>query len=282
MTFRFLDLPAEIRLLICTELLAPRPSEVLTIYNNIHGTHLLQNLSLYPQILRTNRKINREATPILYRKNRYEIDFTSQETALFGVYPENVRPCEVRQALFRDDEPDSESPLFLRQPGLIYPRCLHRMAHVQIAVSPDAVWARGRFGDHFSFTGQLFQTLLQFFAHDDAAIVDPNAKRTLTLRITKDIMPGMPPWPRMALFPRTGDAGLFTRMGFSLPFINDSATLFGPRLFAHQICPLVEKISKKRDVVIVEVVTELWIRFQQIRTKHVETREVSLEDLETL
>ncbi|KAL8947175.1 MAG: hypothetical protein Q9222_006513 [Ikaeria aurantiellina] len=215
-------------------------------------------------MLLTNRQINREATAILYTKNFFEINLASPTR------PSDVRPRELPRALFRGDEPNDEPNVIFRQPGRIYPHCLYRMDHIQIKVSPAAVWARGDVQDSFSRTGGLFQTLLQSFAYDEAAPANSTAKRTLVLKVKKEYML---PYVEMVLFPRRGSM---------LHFRNSGSTATGMRSLAPHICPLVEEISKKREVTIVEVVgTRVWSA-QGLSPRTEEMREVPLQDLEML
>lgn len=85
MPFRILDLPTEIRLKIYEEVLVlPRPVTLVSVYQVSDGPiNISQGSGLCPALLRVNRAVYREASPLLYAKNCFQ--FPVIWTGLFGI-----------------------------------------------------------------------------------------------------------------------------------------------------------------------------------------------------
>jgi hypothetical protein len=66
----FLDLPVEIRLQIYSELLIQ--SETIVVPWTSGDWLTTNTVCVYPEILRVNKKIHSEASPILYSENRFK------------------------------------------------------------------------------------------------------------------------------------------------------------------------------------------------------------------
>ena len=88
-TFRFLYLPAELRVLIYEQLLLDLASYIVLL-PNIPPYRVRTSKSLQPAILRTSKNVHKEALPVLYSRNNWMVQTFpfarnhSQITAYFG------------------------------------------------------------------------------------------------------------------------------------------------------------------------------------------------------
>ncbi|KAL8719266.1 MAG: hypothetical protein Q9181_008079, partial [Wetmoreana brouardii] len=255
-SFRFLSLPLEIRRQIYDYLLVGGPAGPWLIYNDRYAHHILHPPSgwdsggydhyaqydldsgfiFHTEILRANKQINAEATQMLYERNGFCFDISFPVVRQDGrQYEDSLGPPE---ALIREDTSQGRLQGF-RYPGLIYARSFQRLAHIEITTSAYAVWGRTKRGDYFSHIGKLLLQLLQILA-DDVDNEKMGIKKRLVLTVQKDDheLGGMALFPRKAKHQRW--------------FKNHKDTEIGKKQMAARMDPLMEAISKKREVSIRE------------------------------
>ncbi|KAL8806476.1 MAG: hypothetical protein Q9200_005015 [Gallowayella weberi] len=261
----FLSLPLELRVCIYIELLVAYPTDIyapegaLLLWHDRHGRK--KSLGIYPQILRTSKQINAEATPLLYQRNKFWLSLLSREH----------RSCVARR---RTDRPP---PALIQgklarvsrwhvEPGLISPLCLQRLAYIELVVSPESLWATTSGGVYWSNAGRVFEESLKILADDDEAGERLEKRKKLVITVRKSKIDGQgsimfPPPP-----PTLDD---LRKNHYTLHVLE------GEKQMAKEICPLIERISSKRDVRIYEVLE------QKDGTLHPASftgREVSLDD----
>lgn len=129
--FSFLSLRPEIRLQIYEGLLIANSKEYHLFYSDPDGR--VPGLSLPTQILRVNKQISVEATPILYQGNALSIDL-SAPLHHCGMHKERKNPPE---ALIRKQRPQNK---YYTNPGLVYPHCLQRLAHISLEIHVASAW----------------------------------------------------------------------------------------------------------------------------------------------
>ncbi|KAL9032179.1 MAG: hypothetical protein Q9180_006649 [Flavoplaca navasiana] len=231
--FPFLSLPLELRRHIYSELLTTPLDKPVLLWHDRNGRE--KSISIYPQILRVCKRINTEATPLLYECNKFSLSLTTPESYCCG--PRQY--IERSQALIRD-EPVKWARHF-EQPGLLLPSCLQRLAHLEIVISNRSIWANKRHADVWSGTGDLFVQLLQLLASAEIS-ESPMPKKQLVIKLEYNIDErfGKPLLPRL-------ESG----QGFK----GDRRQLKGAET-VYEICPLIRAISKKRDVYLYEVSEE--------------------------
>ncbi|KAL8682584.1 MAG: hypothetical protein Q9186_001357 [Xanthomendoza sp. 1 TL-2023] len=256
--FPFLSLPLELRVYIYLELLISdfkdSPDEPLLLWHDRTGRQ--QSLGIYPEILRTSKQINAEATPLLYKHNRFQLSLTSRER--HSCRPQIIYPS---QALIQSDS--ARLSRWFAQPGLISPLCLQRLAYIELLVSPEAVWANTMTGDIWSKSGGVFQDLLKILADADEIGESLKERKKFMMTVEKR---------------RFNDLGwvMFPRGKCR----NSSSHTKGEKRMVNEICPLVERIGSKRDVRIYEILEEaVRITGTTQLSSRTTTREVSLDDL---
>ncbi|KAL8665340.1 MAG: hypothetical protein Q9168_007724 [Polycauliona sp. 1 TL-2023] len=267
----FLSLPIELRHPIYCELLISSPEEptgATILWHDRKGRK--QSLSLYPQILRVCKRINAEATPLLYERNKFSLRLTSREPLACGcqlnfersqsliqnedsegtrrsnrpnyLCPaclQHVTQIERSQALIQDEGSDGTS--YFHQPGLLSPSCLQRLAQIEIVVAAKAIWANTKARDIWSGRGHLLVQILQLLA--DAEVSDVLLKKAaLSIIVSKKITDGS----GLVLFPRLRGAG----------GRNSNLATEGEEAMVDTVCPLVERVGKKRVVQVYENLME--------------------------
>ncbi|KAI4200805.1 MAG: hypothetical protein LQ346_002286 [Caloplaca aetnensis] len=280
----FLSLPLEIRRLVYHELLL-----LGAIHWHCpfwHGTslrsHVLfhdraerqQKLLLHVPILRTNKQINAEATPVLYEQNAFLINIS-----LLVNHQSSAGMCPNRRGnppnLFRID--GHNPPRHFPAPGLIYPHCIQRLANLEIIVSAHSVWGGGFSGsEFFTHIGELLLGLLHLLARDEWAQTPYHRKR-LVLTVIK----------RHDHWSGGTDNVLFPRMTVGSRFPKDSLTAkTGERLLIGEVGPLLRTLCERRKVSINEVVVSHNVEWDselcEKRTAKVTQRWVPMEEIESL
>ena len=71
----FLQLPLELRMLIYNHLLVPEHGEGVLIFHN-DFTRPREPLGISASIIRTNKQVYAEASPVLYRNNVFRVDLS--------------------------------------------------------------------------------------------------------------------------------------------------------------------------------------------------------------
>lgn len=266
--FPLLSLPLELRHHIYGELLIASLDKPVLLWHDRNGRE--KSISIYPQILRVCKQVNAEATSLLYERNKFSFSITSRET-----HSCIARKIKISQALLQDES--GKRRKHFKQPGLLSPSCLQRLAHIEIIISVRSVWANTMGGDIWSGTGSLFRELLQLLSD---AEVSENwlSKRTLIITVQKAISPDGYGW---VLFPR-----LRKRLRPHdpvIPLINSNRHLQGEKQMVEEICPLIKVISKMRTVIVYEVMEEQYTSGpENHRESRTVTREVSMAELEDL
>lgn len=282
--FLFLSLPLEIRRLVYHELLLGAVHWNFPFWHGTsHRSYMLyhdrgerqQKLLLHVQILRANKQINAEATPVLYEQNAFLIDLSSRVTRQCrgGLYPDHRGNPPY---LFRADG-HNPKPHF-REPGLIYPHCIQRLANMEIILSAGSVWGSSYSGEFFTHIGELLLELLQLLAHDERMQPSHNRKHlVLTVKKRYDSR-----WGGDALFPRKREGSRFLR---------DSDTAqTGEQLLVGQVGPLLKALCEKQKVSINEVKECTLVEWEdkddgercEKRTVEVKQRWVPVEEIESL
>ncbi|KAL8996555.1 MAG: hypothetical protein Q9169_003950 [Polycauliona sp. 2 TL-2023] len=257
----FFSLPLEIRQHIYRELLVASSDEPVMLWHDRKGRE--KSISIQPQILRVCKHINVEATPLLYERNKFSVSLTSTES-----HSCIRRKIEKSQALIRH-EPTKQARHF-EQPGLLLPSSFQRLAHLEVIIAPDSVWANARACDFWSGTGDLFMQLLQLLADEAVSERLPKKKR-LSITVQKTVAYGFG-W---VLFPRLETGKKWLR--------NSNRRSNGEKQMVDKICPLVERIAKMRDVHVYEVLKERYRENPDDPLKSRTTiREVALENMESL
>ncbi|KAI4186966.1 MAG: hypothetical protein L6R41_003123 [Letrouitia leprolyta] len=227
----FLRLPFEIRQLIYDELLVIEPDQDTLLYDDRTGVRGC--LLLYPQILRANKQINTEATPTLYGKNKFQVNLLSTQ-----IYNGRGQP----QSLLRQRPEDF--PGYYKREGLIYAHCFQRLANIEINISANSIWCRFKSGDYAMYTCGLFLELLRLLAEESIDETPRQQQKTkrLTLVVGKF-------YSRVnrhkVLFPRWDEE--------QKKFRNRGTTVKGEKQLLDRMLPLLEAISRKRHLSIIEV-----------------------------
>ncbi|KAL8665341.1 MAG: hypothetical protein Q9168_007725 [Polycauliona sp. 1 TL-2023] len=176
--FPILELPLELRRQIYTYLLVPSTSlsvplnDTQITWHDRDDRHRPQtHLFISPQILRVNRQINVEATPILYAQNTIKIVICSTVIAQCsgGMYADRRRGRSAAQYLLRSYALEQPVPRYFDpgKPGFIYPHCLQRIANIELALKASAIWGhshQGYPGGFFSHAGELVVEILRLLA----------------------------------------------------------------------------------------------------------------------
>ncbi|KAL8944172.1 MAG: hypothetical protein Q9216_000596 [Gyalolechia sp. 2 TL-2023] len=265
--FRFLSLPLEIRYQIYDEILVVKPPTTAhPFYHDRHGK-VADFSSINPCILVANKQINAEASSILYDKNALFINLSTPVThsCTRGIYGDGLG---MPQALLREQRPQMR----FTNPGLIGPHCLQRLSHLEITVSVASMWANAKAYDYFTHIGDLLLELLQLLADDETAACSPMVERQLTLTIERR-------WTE-----RFGGSLLFPRAQGGRCFRNHSSNKKGEKQLHGQMMPLLEAISKKRKLRVLEIKSTTQIRDgtgAESPTRHVvvEQRWVPIEEM---
>ncbi|KAL8696648.1 MAG: hypothetical protein Q9201_007555 [Fulgogasparrea decipioides] len=284
-SFRFLSLPLELRRQVYDYLLVGGLAESWLIYSDRYAHHVLHPSSgsdsgrydpcapydynsgfvFHTEILRVNKQINAEATYMLYERNSFFFDISFPVVVQDGsLYPGSLG---LPEALICEDTSQSRLQDF-RYPGLIYARSFQRLAHIEITTSAYAVWGHAKESDYFSHIGKLLLQLLRILA--DADDEKMGIKKRLVLTVQKDDG-GMVLFPRKAKHQRS--------------FRNHKDTQRGRKQMAARMGPLIEAISKKREVSIREVTktfSHIWDGEKVVKKGSTETREVPLKEFQNL
>lgn len=263
----FLSLPLELRYHIYIELLVASLDGPLLLWHDRRGRE--ESISMYPQILRVCKQVNAEATSLLYERNKFSFSITSPE-----VHSCIARKIKTAQALLQDES--GKRRKHFRQPGLLSPPCLQRLAHIEIIISVRSVWANTMACDIWSGTGNLFRELLQLLA-DAEVSEDWFSKRTLIITVHKSISNGHGSvlFPHLLKRSRPHDP--------VIPLINSNRHTQGEKQMVEEICPLIEAISKKRNVYLYEVLEEHHSSdTDDQKVSRTITREVSMADFQDL
>ena len=283
----FLSLPPEIRHLIYQELLLgaihwrfPKWHDTsyrsYVLYNDRTGRQ--QKLLIHVAILRTNKQINAEATPILYSQNAFLIDLSSRVTyqGNGGMYPDRRGKAPY---LFLSADEDTMPQEQFRAPGVIYPHCVQRLSNIEIVVSAGSVWGSMYMGgEFFTHIGALLLDLLRLLALDKASQPSCTPKRlVLTVKKRYDSR-----WGSDALFPRKREGSRFSREA-------DIAKV-GEKMLVGDVGPLLLALCAKRKVSINEVKECTFFEWEDIadgerrekRIVEVKQRWVPMEEMESL
>ncbi|KAI4255596.1 MAG: hypothetical protein L6R42_006647 [Xanthoria sp. 1 TBL-2021] len=283
--FRFLSLPLEIRRLTYHELLLGAvhwrfPKWYGTSYRSYvlynDRTERQQKLLLHVEILRANKQINAEATPILYEQNAFLIDLSSRVTyqGNDGMYLD--RRGNPPHLLRADGHPPK--PHF-RAPGVIYPHCVQRLANIEIIVSAGSIWGSGYTGsEFFTHIGELLLDLLQLLAFDETT-QNSDTQKHLVFTVKKGYDSR---WGGDALFPRKREGSRFSR--------NSDTARTGEKSLSGQVGPLLKTLCERRKVGINEVIECTFIEWEdkhdgqrcEKRTVEVKQRWVPFEEIESL
>ena len=246
----FLSLPPEIRHLIYQELLLgaihwrfPKWHDTsyrsYVLYNDRTGRQ--QKLLIHVAILRTNKQINAEATPILYEQNAFLIDLSSRVTyqGNGGMYPDRYGKAPY---IFLGADEDTTAQEQFRLPGVIYPHCLQRLSNLEIVVSAGSVWGSMYIGgEFFTHIGALLLDLLRLLAFDENPQPSHTPKRLVfTVKKRYDSR-----WGSDALFPQKREDSRFSREA-------DIAKV-GEKMLVGDVGPLLLALCGKRKVSINEV-----------------------------
>lgn len=226
----FLRLPFELRQLIYDKLLVIRPKQNHRLYEDRFGGR--GRLLLYPNILYTNKQINTEATPVLYGRNKFQVNLLSRQV-------HNGRR-QARSLLRRgpDDFPD-----YYECEGLICAHCFQRLANIEITISADSIWCRFKSGDYAMYTCGLVLELLRLLAEES---IDETRLQTKRLTLVVEKMHSRINHHKV-LFPRWDE-----EQG---EFRNRGTTVNGKKQLADRMVPLLEAISRKRHLTIIEVMS---------------------------
>ncbi|KAI4162978.1 MAG: hypothetical protein LQ342_003489 [Letrouitia transgressa] len=181
-----LHLPLELRIRIYTELLCPDPGKGHILYHDRRGRPL--SFNIYPEILRTNKQICAEASDILYNSNVFKLYLKTavRHQCTGGFYRDGFQDP---QPLFRREPPYNgfESPISPQ--GLIFPRCLRRIRHLELVFASNSVWATGRghpvFKVIFSHVAELVFEVLNCLIEEQLICAVPRTK-TLKLIVAPD------------------------------------------------------------------------------------------------
>ncbi|KAL8743306.1 MAG: hypothetical protein Q9184_008130 [Pyrenodesmia sp. 2 TL-2023] len=283
-SFPFLFLPLEIRRLVYHELLLGAVHWNFPFwYGTSHRSYVLyhdrtgrqQKFLLHVQILRANKQINAEATPVLYEQNAFLIDLSSRVTRQCngGLYPDHRRNPPY---LFRVD--DQNPKRHFREPGVVYPHCMQRLANIEIILSAGSIWGSDYSGEFFSHIGELLLELLQLLAHDETTQPSHSRKRlVLTVKKRHDSR-----WGGDALFPRKREGSRFWR--------EEDTAKTREQLLVGQVGPLLEVLCEKRKFSINEVKECTFVEWKEKdngercekRTVEVKQRWVPIEEIESL
>ena len=283
---RFLSLPPEIRHLIYQELLLgavhwrfPKWHDTsyrsYVLYNDRTGRQ--QKLLIHVAILRTNKQINAEATPILYSQNAFLIDLSSRVTyqGNGGMYPDRRGKAPY---LFLSAGEDTHQEQF-SVPGVIYPYCVQRLSNIEIVVSAGSIWGSMFMGgEFFTHIGELLLDLLRLLALDGNPQPSHTQKRlVLTVKKRSDSR-----WGSDALFPRKREDSRFAREA-------DRAKV-GEKMLVGDVGPLLLALCAKRKVSINEVKECTFFEWEDTaegerrekRIVEVKQRWVPMEEIESL
>lgn len=161
---RFLNLPAELRNVIYSELLIVR-GRPITLYDDQTGRE--PSPGLCPAILRVSRQIYKESTWILYDCNAFLLKLTTE----FNLH--KTCPCPVGHHIYQ--RPGLPTPpiddLFRiknnstgEEQGIIYPHCFRRLRHIGLVTAGDAVRGVMQTAPHFSAAYRLIIAILECLA----------------------------------------------------------------------------------------------------------------------
>lgn len=264
-TFPFLSLSLEIRHLVYEELLVCKPHRSYLLYHDRFGRSA--NLFLHPQILRVNKQISAEATPLLYEHNAFEIDLSSEVTLQCsgGNYPDQL---ENPPDLFRADTYNPKK--YLRDPGIIYPHCMQGLANIEIIISTGSVWGSAMGGAFFTHIGALLLDILSLLA---AEVTDQSSRKqkrlVLTVKTTWDSRHG-----GKVLFPRKKEGSIYLQTSDRMKT--------GEQQLVGELGPLLETVSKKRGLRIQEIKECVHVEpgeMEEKRSVEVKQRWVPLDDI---
>ncbi|KAL8665342.1 MAG: hypothetical protein Q9168_007726 [Polycauliona sp. 1 TL-2023] len=264
-SFPFLSLPFELRDHIYSELLIPSRSSTASVAEPCitwHDRHGLQkHSSVYPQILLASKQTNAEATSILYDNATLKISISTPviKQCTGGEYPDR---CGSPQYLLRSDVPYA----CFNGPGGIYPRCLRKMANIEISLSPEAIWACSMGGSYFSHIGDLLLHVLEVLAEEDG-LQQRNIFKRLLFTVHKSIFND----EAITLFPLKSWHGR--------PKLRSAVR----EEYVHQIPSLLEAVAARRKLEVVEVATATErVGYGSPQETKVMTRKVDLKSLESL
>lgn len=203
-TSPLLTLPLELRRQIYEQLLSPDPNRVHTLYHDREGREAFTGID--PKILRVNKQIHFEASPLLYENNKFLIHLATPviHQCTGGNYPDRiVDPADLFRADPTDESgksdsiaqdassipPATESRRSRRRPqcsttGVIYPHCFQRLRHINLITSRNAIWGQSMLGGYFSHTGERIWKILKVL-NDEQTTAAP-VKKQLKFTIRKD------------------------------------------------------------------------------------------------
>ncbi|KAL8799295.1 MAG: hypothetical protein Q9182_005999 [Xanthomendoza sp. 2 TL-2023] len=265
--FPFLSLPLELRIHIYLQLLVsdPKdspPEEPLLLWHDRNGRGG-KSLGIYPQILRTSKQINVEATPLLYERNKFQLSLLSHEHRSC-IAPRRIDPKS--QALIEGEL--ARVSRWHAEPGLISPRCLQRLAYIELVLSPESLWGTTYGGVYWSNAGRVFEDLLNILADADEAGEKLERRKKFVITVRKSKVNGH-------------ESMMFPPPPPTLDDLRKNGYRFNPegeKQMAKEICSLVEKVSSKRDVCIFEIREEMGRIAGTAQVSSFTTREVTLDD----
>ncbi|KAL8790112.1 MAG: hypothetical protein Q9213_000814 [Squamulea squamosa] len=265
-------LPLEIRRLIYYELLVSTrtgesPARPYVTWHDRDNRHRpARRRFVNPQILAVNKQIHAEATPILYECNAIRIDIHSPVISQCsgGMYADSRMGGSPPRYLFRSDTVGHSTPPYFDAdiPGLIYPHCFAWIREIEIYLSAYAIWGssvRGRPGGFFSHIGKLLVEVLRLFAAETEDNTEMTHEKDVDLRRKRERLLMTVHGRERALFARRRkqERDLEKRNeAEEEAWSEDDERHFNEQgEMADQILLLVEAVSKKREVEIVEVET---------------------------
>ena len=170
-----LPLPVELRLRIYQYLLTS--SKPLLLYHDRLGRS--RPMQLHPQILRLSKTIYEESLPVLYDKNIFQIDLSTEvvKQCTGGEYPGDRGQVEQLIGERRWDffEDAYISPV-------IFQDSLSRLRHIEITTAHKAIWGSSQCGRYLSVVGkQVIPTLLHALSKDNGNQTPHPEKKTLKI-----------------------------------------------------------------------------------------------------
>ena len=153
-------------MLIYNHLLVPQPGEGVLIFHN-DFTRPRESLGISASIIRTNKQVHAEASPILYRKNIFRIDLSWKRQRLWYLRPGGSQIWNETFSAYQDASCTPRS-------AVISAETLRRMRHIEIVARHELIQSNLLCGSDGVLQKDLLIDILRILAEEERVTIGVN------------------------------------------------------------------------------------------------------------